>query len=123
MSFQDAGTKLREYRIKDEATFVDDACFHCSWCFSNLTQVVNKVEAYSHTEHNQEKYKDRSWILDRFRNGQDLFEREWDTFEYVENNLDLPQYVLDNQDRFEYMLSRRGKANAGFIDVDPNDTQ
>ncbi|KAI1299506.1 hypothetical protein EDD11_006469 [Mortierella claussenii] len=114
-----AGSMLRDFRHEEAATFVDNACFHCSWCFPNITQVVRKVEAYSHAEHNQARYKERQWILDRYSQGLDLFEREWDQFKYVKNNQDLPKYVLDNPVKYAYLVSRRGKANAGFVDVDP----
>ncbi|KAF9351142.1 hypothetical protein BGX26_010785 [Mortierella sp. AD094] len=69
-----------------------------------MTRVVENVEAYSHYEHNQEKYKTQ---LDprRYRTGQDLLERDWDAFDNTESSLDLPQ---------------REKPDAGFIDVDPN---
>ncbi|KAF9906204.1 hypothetical protein BX616_000787 [Lobosporangium transversale] len=117
--WRNAGERLRGFRNLDEATYISDACHHCSWCFPNITQVITKVESYSHSEHNQPKYKERQWILERYSQGLDLFERDWDRFEYVANNKDLPKFILDNPKRFEYMTSRKGKANAGFVDVDP----
>ncbi|KAF9438249.1 hypothetical protein BGZ76_008982 [Entomortierella beljakovae] len=114
--WKEAGSLLRDYRNGDQATYVDDSCIHCSWCFSNITQVINKMESYSHGEHNQEKYKVQDWIIEKYRNGEDLFERDADKFDYVENNLDLPHYVQEHKDRFMYMLSRRGM-DGGFVDV------
>ncbi|KAF9113304.1 hypothetical protein BGX27_001840 [Mortierella sp. AM989] len=116
--WKEAGEKLRSYRKGDEETYVNDACFRCSWCFANMSQVVNKLESYPHSIHNQEKYKDPKWILEKYRDGLDLFERGWDQFDYVENNRDVPQYVLEHEDQYGFMLSRRGKPNAGFIDVE-----
>ncbi|KAG0307234.1 hypothetical protein BGZ98_000741 [Dissophora globulifera] len=119
--YKAAGEQLRTLRNSGAATYVDDACFHCSWCFSNISTVLTKVESYSHVEHNQERYKDPKWIVQQYRKGLDLFERSGDTFEYVENNKDVPEYVAANPDRFGYMLSRRDKLNAGFLDLDPLD--
>ncbi|KAF9288826.1 hypothetical protein BGZ68_010560, partial [Mortierella alpina] len=68
-----AGQGLRD--LWDIPTF-DDQCHHCTWCFSNTTQVTRKMQSYSHTEHDQEQYRNRQWILDHFSQGIDQFERE-----------------------------------------------
>ncbi|KAF9271380.1 hypothetical protein BGZ68_003744, partial [Mortierella alpina] len=111
-----AGHRLRE--LGDIPTF-EDQCYHCTWCFSNITQVTRKMQSYSHTEHNQEQYRSRQWILDHFSQGIDLFDREGEINDYIEDNQDLPQYVRDSPKRFSYMLRRKGLANAGFVDIDP----
>ncbi|KAF9942137.1 hypothetical protein BGZ67_002772 [Mortierella alpina] len=113
-----AGQRLREQRVEDTPSF-DDQCYHCTWCFSNITQVTRKMHSYSHTEHSQELYTKRRWILDHFSQGIDLFERSGEIYDYIGDNQDLPQYVRNNSARFSYMLRRKGLANAGFTDVDP----
>ena len=69
------------------------------WHFSFLggpTEIIKKIEAFSHQEYNTEKYKDQERILDYIRRGIDLFDRPVtmtmtaidDTYpEYVKNNL------------------------------------
>ncbi|KAF9945768.1 hypothetical protein BGZ72_000991 [Mortierella alpina] len=113
-----AGSKIRGQDVRYTPYF-DDQCFHCSWCFSNITQVIRKMKSYSHTEHNQVWYTNRKWILDRFSQGIDLFDRDDELYDYIEDNQDLPQYIRDKSTRFSYMLRRKGLPNAGFIDVDP----
>ncbi|KAG0042403.1 hypothetical protein BGZ83_000500 [Gryganskiella cystojenkinii] len=117
--WREAGNRMRGLRESPLATYVNNSCFHCSWCFSTITQVISKVEAYSHFEHNQDRYKTRQWILDAVKEGRDLFERDLDKFVYVENNEDLPAYVSDHRKEFSYMLQRHNMTNAGFLDVNP----
>ncbi|KAJ3291892.1 hypothetical protein HDU79_001924 [Rhizoclosmatium sp. JEL0117] len=95
---------------------VKDAGWHCSWCFSNMSQVMSKVQSYSHQEHNQPEFLTRENILNGFRHGYDLFGRTYDQFKYIEDNQDLPDYVALNRDKYEYMLYRRNEW-AGFSDV------
>lgn len=119
--WREAGDGMRIRRLTQELAYVDNSCHHCSWCFANITQVLSKVEAYSHQEHNNDKYKTRAWILDAIKEGRDLFERQYDTFDYVPNNQDLPAYVSENKEKFSYMLLRHNQSNAGFLDVNPDD--
>jgi len=119
--WREAGDNMRIRRTSEEASYVDDSCHHCSWCFANITQINAKIESYSHEEHNNEKYKTRSWIINSIKEGRDLFERPVDTFIYVPDNQDLPTYVSENRGKFSYMLSRHNKPNAVFLDVNPED--
>ncbi|ORY42018.1 hypothetical protein BCR33DRAFT_718648 [Rhizoclosmatium globosum] len=95
---------------------VTKAGWHCSWCFSNISQVLSKVQAYSHQEHNQPEFLTRENILNGVRYGFDLFGRTGDQFWVIEENLDVPDYVALNREKYEYMLHRRN-VWSGFIDV------
>ncbi|KAF9212398.1 hypothetical protein BGZ59_006805 [Podila verticillata] len=111
------GSNMRHSRFKDAAVLVDDACWHCSWCFSRFSEVVGKTQSYSHSEHNQEKYQDREWILDHYRRGVDLFDRVSEKYMIIPRNYDIPDHVRYNRNKYLYMLERYDKPNAGFIDV------
>lgn len=110
------GSKMRDARGQGAASWVDDACWHCSWCFSRISEVVAKSKAYSHTEHNQDMYQQKEWILDHYRRGEDLFNRNYETHTLVERNYDIPDYVRYNRNKYLYMLQRYQKPDAGFID-------
>ncbi|KAF9923255.1 hypothetical protein BGZ67_009915 [Mortierella alpina] len=114
----DAGRRLRD-RVVGNTPHFDGQCHHCTWCFSNITAVIRKMQSYSHTEHSQSTYTNKKWILDHFSQGIDLFDRGGEIYDYVEDNQDLPQYIRSNSEKFSFMLRRKGLANAGFIDVDP----
>ncbi|KAG0014913.1 hypothetical protein BGZ81_000192 [Podila clonocystis] len=111
------GSKMRDARGTGAAMWVDDACWHCSWCFSRISEVVEKTQSYSHTEHNHEQFHSQEWILDHYRGGEDLFNREYEKHTLVQRNYDIPDYVRFNRNKYSYMLERYGVPNAGFIDV------
>ncbi|KAK3826113.1 MAG: glycosyltransferase family 17-domain-containing protein [Benniella sp.] len=114
-----AGGQMRAARYDNNAVWVPNAGWHCTWCFSTISAVLSKVEAYSHLEHNQAQFKTRKWILNQFSKGLDLFDRQSEKYEHITNNQDLPAYVKANQEKFSYMLHRWEKPDAGFTDVDP----
>lgn len=116
--WRDAGYYMREHRNSGAATLVEDACWHCSWCFDKMESYVDKMKSYSHTEHNDPKYQTQEWIIDHVNRGIDLFERSWVSYKYLENNFDMPGYIRRNKNKFMFMLDRYGKRDARFVDVD-----
>ncbi|KAG0242224.1 hypothetical protein BGW41_004656 [Actinomortierella wolfii] len=119
--WSNAGYRLRALvRHNDDVPYVEDACWHCSWCFATTDQFKNKASSYSHSEHNQPDFRNEKWIVQHVREGKDLFDRPGQTYEYIANNDDLPKYIDINRDRFAYMLDRKGKSNAGFTNIDKN---
>ncbi|KAG0048832.1 hypothetical protein BGZ83_006272 [Gryganskiella cystojenkinii] len=111
-----AGQSLRDERNGNEPLH-DNQCYHCTWCFAYLEQFVHKATSYSHQEHNQPYVRDPEYIKDHVRRGVDIFEREYDQFNYIENNQDLPEYIKANPEKFSYMLKRKDLPNAGFVDL------
>ncbi|KAK3310624.1 glycosyltransferase family 17 protein [Chaetomium strumarium] len=93
-----------------------NASWHCSSCFATTSEFLGKMASFSHTWMNKEEYRDRNRILDRVRNGKDLWDREGEVYDRVEDNQDVPSFLLENQERFAYMLDRDGR-NAGFEDI------
>ncbi|KAG0353518.1 hypothetical protein BG005_007192 [Podila minutissima] len=111
------GSNMRGARFDEAATVVDDACWHCSWCFSSVAQVIEKSQSYSHSEHNQGDYQKKEWILDHYRRGEDLFGRASEVVTIIPTNFDIPDYIRYNRNKYSYMLERNGAPNAGFTDV------
>ncbi|KAJ3302575.1 hypothetical protein HDU76_005498 [Blyttiomyces sp. JEL0837] len=100
----------------DEFPKVLEAGWHCSFCFKNFQEIVVKVKAYSHTEHNQAKYFQREHFLKTIRQGLDLFDRTDNQMRFVDNNFDYPDWIKENLDRFMYLVDRQNEY-AGFFDV------
>ncbi|KAG0333926.1 hypothetical protein BG000_008783 [Podila horticola] len=100
------GSKMRGARGTGAAMWVDDACWHCSWCFSRISEVAEKMQSYSHTEHNQDQYHSQEWILDHYRRGEDLFSRDYEQHTLVQRNYDIPDYVRFNRNKYSYLLER-----------------
>ncbi|KAF2165931.1 glycosyltransferase family 17 protein [Zasmidium cellare ATCC 36951] len=92
-----------------------NAAWHCSSCFATLAEMRAKMESFSHTPLNTAENRDEATMLERVRSGKDLFGREGQEYERVDNNRDVPTYVLERKAEFEYLLDRDGK-NAGFRD-------
>ena len=46
--------------------------WHCSYCFSNLAEIVGKITSFSHTELDRPEFKDPVKIVDRVRHGRDM---------------------------------------------------
>ncbi|KAG0319943.1 hypothetical protein BGZ99_004825 [Dissophora globulifera] len=122
-NWKTAGSKMRDARNSNYATYISDAGWHCTWCFSTVSAVISKVTAYSHREHNQGQFKELSWILDRFSKGLDLFDRENENYDYVSDENDVPAYIAANREKFSYMLHRWEQPNAGFTDLEPDNPE
>ena len=93
-----------------------NAGWHCSTCFENVSQVLGKMGSFSHTSLNQEVYRDKERIVNRVRAGKDLWDREGQDCDRMDENEDIPEYLKKNPLRWSYLLNRDGE-NAGFKDV------
>ncbi|KAL2020704.1 hypothetical protein VTK56DRAFT_8004 [Thermocarpiscus australiensis] len=92
-----------------------NASWHCSSCFATMGELLTKMASFSHRSMNAEPFRDRRRIADRVRSGRDLWDREGEVFDRVEDNRDVPSFLLDNKERFGYLLNRDGPS-AGFTD-------
>ncbi|KAG0255303.1 hypothetical protein DFQ27_006315 [Actinomortierella ambigua] len=110
------GHRLRALVYAPEANIIPDACWHCSWCFSTISQVKSKAASYSHTEHNQATYMNNDWIIQHFQQGRDLFDRP-ETYVYRGPPTDIPQYVADHPEKYAYLTRRYKDPKAAFRDV------
>jgi len=94
-----------------------NAAWHCSYCFSTLADMVNKVTSFSHTEFNRPEFRDPEKILKRVRSGLDVFDRADSVFDRVENNPDVPEFLQKNSERYAFALNR-DPPNGNFKDSD-----
>ena len=95
-----------------------NATWHCSSCLRTIEEIQTKIDSYSHTELNTEENRDPKTIVERVRNGMDLFGREQQLYDRVEGNEDVPKYILEHSEKYRYMLNRDGE-DAGFEDYEP----
>ncbi|EPS44131.1 hypothetical protein H072_1884 [Dactylellina haptotyla CBS 200.50] len=92
------------------------AAWHCSYCFSTIDEFVKKLNSFSHTEYNRENYKDTQQILEHVRYGIDLYNRDGEKFDRVEDNFDIPEFLKENKERYLFMFDRDPE-DANFIDL------
>lgn len=97
-------------RTGDHPNILYNAGWHCSYCFSTLKDMVNKVTSFSHTEYNKPEFRDQKKILQRVRSGLDIFDRGDSHFDRVEDNEDVPQFLKDNREIFNFVLDRDPKS-------------
>ncbi|KAG0649006.1 Beta-1 [Hyphodiscus hymeniophilus] len=92
-----------------------NAGWHCSYCFPTLEEMISKIKSFSHTELDREEFTDRDKIVQRVRAGKDMFDREDEHFDRIEDNPDVPQFLVKNKKKYSYLLNR-DPPNAGFED-------
>lgn len=97
-----------------------NAGWHCSSCFASVAEMRTKMHSFSHQKWNTANNRELDTIVDRVRNGKDLFDRVGEYYDKIENNLDVPPYILEQHSqsgKFRYLINRDGK-EAGFNDTD-----
>lgn len=92
-----------------------NAAWHCSSCFATIAELQTKLESFSHMSLNKPEYRNPDRIVDRVRNGKDLWDRPGEMYDFVENNDDIPPPLKMNRDRWTYLVDRQGDS-AGFVD-------
>ncbi|KAG0023600.1 hypothetical protein BGZ82_010692 [Podila clonocystis] len=53
--------------------FIDDAGWHYSWCFSNISQFRTKLDRYGHPEYRRLEMQTQQIIVDKVVQGKDIF--------------------------------------------------
>lgn len=105
---------LRRWWMK---TDLWNAAWHCSSCFATVKEMQTKMQSFSHAPWNTPQNRDSKTIVERVRKGQDLFGRETELYDRIDDNRDVPAYVQQNSEKFKYLVNRDDR-NAGFVDVD-----
>ncbi|KAF9431313.1 hypothetical protein BGZ94_000020 [Podila epigama] len=102
-----AGTDIRWSKMTIAATVIDDACWHCTWCFSRYSQMLVKIDGYAHREYNRPEFKTKEWILEHCRTGRDIINKNDGEIVYFEDNSDIPDYLRRNRKQFSNVLAIR----------------
>lgn len=106
---------LREF----QKGVLENSSWHCSSCFSTISEFLNKMASFSHVWMNGEEYRNPNKIANAVKNGQDLWGRKQEIFERIEHNKDLPSILVDEGERFPWLVNR-DRADAGFTDYKPS---
>jgi beta-1,4-mannosyl-glycoprotein beta-1,4-N-acetylglucosaminyltransferase len=83
-----------------------------------IRELKNKITSFSHKHYNQPYFLDTNRLLHKVRRGEDLFEREKELYDRIDDNPDVPAYLQteENRKKFAYMLDRDPQ-NANFQDL------
>ena len=103
------GTGLsRALQRARQKTDLFDAAWHCSSCFRTIAELQTKMQSFSHTPWNTAGNRDPQNIIDRVRNGLDLFNREGEVYDKIDGNPDVPKFILQRWWDYRYLLNRDG---------------
>ncbi|KFY16137.1 hypothetical protein V491_05424 [Pseudogymnoascus sp. VKM F-3775] len=94
---------------------MQNAAWHCSSCLKSLSDMVNKVTSFSHTEYNKPEFRDRDKILNRVRHGLDFFDRDGLFYDRVEDNQDVPEFLKEHSEQYAFAVNR-DPLNGNFQD-------
>ena len=94
------------------------AGWHCSSCFATMAEFKSKITSFSHKDYNQPYFLDEQRLLNTVRRGEDLFEREGQVYDRIDDNTDVPGFLRTeaNREKFAYMLDR-DPVNGNFEDM------
>lgn len=95
-----------------------DAGWYCSSCLNSIAEVRSEMDRFQDQSLNTAENRDAQTIIDRVRNGNDLYGRPSEMYERVDGNQDVPEFVLAANRammRFRNILDRDGE-DAGFED-------
>lgn len=88
---------------KTVRTLVRDGGWHYSW-LGGVDSILKKIEAYSHTEHDKDDYKNPAQIRRLITSGQDLFGKNVKTEISSSLPADAPAYVKAHQEKFKNLI-------------------
>lgn len=78
------------------------------WHFSYLggvDKIIEKIEAYSHSEFNDAKFKDKKHLEECLKTGKDFLCREGLKFTIQPLDDSYPKYLLENQKKFKHLIA------------------
>lgn len=110
--------KPEDLRQGEPDAEIYNAGWHCSSAYATMEDLKKKITSFSHKGYNQPYFLDSQRLLRHVRHGEDLFERESEIFDRVDDNPDIPFYLRkqENREKYAYMIDR-DPANANFKDT------
>ena len=83
-------------------TLIADGGWHYSW-LGGVDRIIQKIEAYTHVEHNTDELKNPARIKEMILAGQDIFGRKSKS-RFVNIHQDAPAYVQKNIDKYKNLI-------------------
>jgi beta-1,4-mannosyl-glycoprotein beta-1,4-N-acetylglucosaminyltransferase len=101
---------MRTRRKGEVYSIIANSGWHFSY-IGGVKKIIEKLEAFSHTEYNLSQYKDEAFIKNAIENGKDLYGRELE-FEVISEDHPFPEYLKtkEAQTKFAKYFFRNLKA-------------
>lgn len=87
-------------------SFIHDGGWHFSY-LGGVDRIIEKIEAFAHTEYNSADYKSRARIEAAITNGEDIFGRGFN-YRFIPLDESFPRYLLENRERFARHIGSAG---------------
>ena len=89
-------------RLNGSYPKIADGGWHFSYLFGlDYQMYVKKIESFSHTEYNSDRYKDINTIIRKISAGEDLFDRTIYNFETVDFDTFYPDLIRFKKDKIK----------------------
>ncbi len=82
--------------------FVEEGGWHFSY-LGGVNKIIQKLEAFAHTEYNQSQYKSPEKIQEIIESGKDLFGRDF-KYKFVPLDDSYPEYILKHIDKYKHLI-------------------
>jgi beta-1,4-mannosyl-glycoprotein beta-1,4-N-acetylglucosaminyltransferase len=66
------------------------AAVHCSYCFGSISEIIRKLQTFSHTEYSSGRWVDPGYTYARAACGYSLFTKELVVVDYDPHEMDIP---------------------------------
>ena len=96
-------TTPQDIRNHEDVTRVINGGWHFSF-LGGVDRIIEKLEAFSHTEFNADYYKDPLRLRAIIEAGQDLFDRDLFDYEVVPLDESFPEVVLRRRSDFSHLI-------------------
>ncbi|KAF9088042.1 hypothetical protein BGX23_007688 [Mortierella sp. AD031] len=112
-NWEDAGNRIRELRNNEAINPVQDSCWYCSYCKRKLSQVIELLEENKKPEDPAGRTTAK-WVVNRARDGLDLFGRSDVQLEYLKENWAVPVDADFHGGEYPHLKWRHGADDAKY---------
>jgi len=81
---------------------LEDAGWHFSF-LGGISNIIEKIESFSHQEYNNERYKDPQTLEAKIRQGGDIFNRN-EKYIFVPIDSTWPEFLIKDPKRFKHLI-------------------
>ncbi len=97
--------KLRMQRDTDKFSkgkIIQDGGWHFAY-LGGVEKIIAKINAYTHTEHNQTEYKNPEKIREQIENGSGLFDNDL-VIQYQTIDFTYPRFIYNNYEKLKHLI-------------------
>jgi beta-1,4-mannosyl-glycoprotein beta-1,4-N-acetylglucosaminyltransferase len=93
---------IKSFRSSPKIILIDNGGWHFSF-LGGAEQIVKKIESFSHTEYNNELFKDSLKIEELINSGKDIFNRGFQ-YKFIKIDETFPEYIQLNKNKYPSLI-------------------